>query len=161
MSQVLEDMQIIDLDINLEDIKYLSKTQFQKMVRMHIKCFTLNTLLEDTKEGKGQKLKYEQNYFLSPDLTIEEKQWIFKCRSNEIDIKANKKWKHTDISCISCKNPIPEDENHLIECLTLLGKNENISYIPNFIDMFEDDLEEQIYIARLLKENFETRKNYL
>ena len=38
---------------------------------------------------------------------------------------------------------------------TLLGSNDKITYIPSYIELLEGDLEEQIYVARFLKDNID------
>ena len=40
----------------------------------------------------------------------------------------------------------------------LIGKNEILSYIPNYNDIFGTDLGEKVYIARLMKENLRRKK---
>ena len=45
------------------------------------------------------------------------------------------------------------DQKHLLNCQYLLGKNQILSYIPEYKDIFNGSLEEQIYTSRILKEN--------
>ena len=40
-----------------------------------------------------------------------------------------------------------------LECKYISGKNEMLSNMPTYEDLFLGELEEQIYISRLLKEN--------
>ena len=41
----------------------------------------------------------------------------------------------------------------------LIGKNKLVSYIPNYIDIFNDnDIKEQGYIANLMMENLKNKK---
>ena len=53
-----------------------------------------------------------------------------------------------------------ENQKHLLECRALLGKNKNLTYIPDYKDLYENNVEEQIYMGRLMKENHETRKQF-
>ena len=63
--------------------------------------------------------------------------------------------------CGSC-NLSECSQKHLLECSTLIGKNEIVSYIPNYIDIFNDnDIKEQVYIENLkrkkaMKESIES-----
>ena len=82
---------------------------------------------------------------------------MFQCRVADINVQGNHRWKHTNISCFSCKKNIVETQSHLLYCEYLLGKNEQLSYIPDYEELYTGDLEEQIYLARILKENFEKR----
>ena len=115
--------------------------------------------------AKGKMICYDsfkmQNYLLPSDrISILEQKWIFKCRTNDINIKGNNRWKYQDISCVSCGLQ-PETQKHLIECVILLGKNEKVTYIPKYEDIFTEDADEQSYIARIIKENFHIRERYL
>ena len=63
--------------------------------------------------------------------------------------------------CHPCKEKCPDtilDQRHLLECKYLIGKNEIISYIPTYEDLFRGDIEDQIYISRILKENLSILK---
>ena len=98
--------------------------------------------------------------YLGPDnedMTIEEKKWMFRCRVKDIDVKGNHRWKHQNISCFSCKKNIVKTQSHLSLCEYLIGKNENLTYIPEYDELYSGELEGQIYLARIFKENFEKR----
>ena len=117
--------------------------------------------------ARGRFLKYEdlemQEYLMETDIDIslDEKKWIFKCRTNDVDLKANFQWKHENIWCHCCDEDTPETNEHLLHCKVLLGANEVLSYIPKYNELFSEDLDEVIYISRILKENFIRRKKYL
>ena len=91
------------------------------------------------------------------DLSIEEQKWIFKCRVEDIQIKGNHRWKFQDISCFSCKQNTEKTQEHLLHCSYLSGMNENVMYIPEYSELFKGSLEEQIYVASLLQENYNNR----
>ena len=91
------------------------------------------------------------------DLSIEEQKWIFKCRVEDIQIKGNQRWKYENISCPSCMKNIDETQSHILNCEFLQGKNENLSYIPNYSELYNGELREQVYVSRLLKENYDRR----
>ena len=38
------------------------------------------------------------------NLTIAERQFIFQCRTNYINVKANQKWKYSETHCTVCGN---------------------------------------------------------
>ena len=42
---------------------------------------------------------------------------------------------------------------HSLQCQSLLGGNELVTYIPDYRDLFRKDEQEQVYIARLIKDN--------
>ena len=94
---------------------------------------------------------------IEEDCTLDEQKWLFQCRVKDIDIKGNHQWKHNNVYCSSCKKDIIENQRHILYCDSLLGKNQNLSYIPEYEDLYTGDITEQIYISRLLKENFNNR----
>ena len=94
-------------------------------------------------------------------MSCEEKKWLFKCRTDDIDLKANFKWKYEQSSCVSCKENVAETNEHLLFCEKLTEKNELVTYIPEYKDLFEHNIDEQFYISRLLRENMRLRKVFL
>ena len=114
--------------------------------------------------AKGKNIKYSDFKladYLDPDnedLSMEEKKWMFRCRVEDIEIKGNHRWKYPNIFCFSCKKNIAETQKHLLTCEYLLGKNEKLTYIPDYDKLYNGNLEEQIYLIRILKENFKLRQ---
>ena len=84
---------------------------------------------------------------------------MFKCRVEDINIRGNQRWKYENIYCISCKENIEETQEHILYCQFLLGQNENVTYIPNYNELYNGNLQEQFYVARLLKENMSKRNS--
>ena len=85
------------------------------------------------------------------ELSTKERQFIFQCRSNDIDTRGNKKWKYEESHCISCNDKSqPETTYHIIECRTLINKNNKYTYIPAFSELYFGDSDEQIYVSRLV-----------
>ena len=99
------------------------------------------------------------NYLLptEEDITIEERKNLFKCRVDDINVKGNQRWQHSDISCLSCKKKEDETQCHLLLCKDLIGKNSFLTYIPDYKELYYGDINEQIYVYRLLKENLRLR----
>ena len=91
------------------------------------------------------------------DMTIDEQKWLIKCRTEDVDAKANHRWKYNDVFCSACMKNEIETQGHILFCDYLLGKNENVSYIPDYEELYHGELKEQIYVSRLLKENFDNR----
>ena len=42
---------------------------------------------------------------------------------------------------------------HTLEYKSIIGRNEILSYIPNYLDLFGIDEDEQVYLARIIREN--------
>ena len=59
---------------------------------------------------------------------------------------------YEDSICEGCRK---EESNtrHILECEKLFGQNELVTYIPLYEDLFGNQEEEQVYIARIIEEN--------
>ena len=75
-------------------------------------------------------------------MSIEDKKWLFKCRVEDLDIRGNQRWKYSDINYQSCKTNVEETQEHILICPSLLGKNEKLTYIPNYYDLYNGNIEE-------------------
>ena len=42
---------------------------------------------------------------------------------------------------------------HLLECKFLLGKSEIVTDIPEYDDVYSENIEDMVYIGRILKDN--------
>ena len=86
--------------------------------------------------------------------------FIAQIQSQMIDgVKANFSRKYEgNLMCDSCKQS-ECNQQHLLECPVLIGKNENLTYIPNYSDVFGNDISEIIYIAQLMRENLKMKKD--
>ena len=108
--------------------------------------------------SKGKDLKYSDlslaSYLCASEIemSIYEKKWLYKCRIEDIDIEANRRWNNGDMICVNCENT-EMNQRHLLECKYLSGKSEIISYIPEYNDLFKEDIEHQLYTSRILKDN--------
>ena len=70
------------------------------------------------------------------DMTIEENKWAFKCRIEDIDVKANKRWQNEDLTCLSCNTNKIETQHHIYYA-NLLESSEILTYLPNYNDFLE------------------------
>ena len=86
------------------------------------------------------------------EMSIDEKKWLYKCRIEDIDLEANRKWNNGNIQCKYCPDT-EMNQRHLLDCQYLLEKSEIISYIPDYNELFKEDIQEQLYISRILKDN--------
>ena len=57
---------------------------------------------------------------------------------------------YVSTDCEGCKNE-PLTTKHALECSSLIGSNELLTYIPNYKDLYREAEEEQVYIARLIR----------
>ena len=97
--------------------------------------------------------------YLCPDteISIEEKKWMFRCRVDDIDVRGNRKWKYSNISCLSCTGNIEESQDHILLCEGLIRNSDKITYIPDYMELFTGNIEEQCDVAEILRDNFRRR----
>ena len=73
-------------------------------------------------------------------------------------VKGNHRWKHNDIMmCFSSQKSLIKTQVHLLYCEPLLGQNENITYIPEYKQLYTGYIKDKFYVSSLLKENFDRR----
>ena len=159
VSTVLEDIEELDIQLELGSIKDMKKIKFKSIVKEKVKFGAFTYLMEkkaarQSDNARGKLLEYsvlEKSEYLTPiehDFSIEEKKWILKSRIEDIYIP--RKWNNENTICGNCPN-IEFNQKHLFECQFLLGKNEIVTYIPKYEDIFIWDIEDQIYASRILK----------
>ena len=103
--------------------------------------------------------------YLKPNgenLSVQERQFLFQCRVNDIDARANRTWKYRETFCVACKDKsIEETGIHILQCNELVSRNDEISYIPEYNDLYSSDIQEQIYTSRMMYRNMQIRSEYL
>ena len=103
-----------------------------------------------------------QNYFTSEnELSIDDKKFLYKCRKSDLDIRGNRKWKYKNITCISCEENIIENTRHLFECEKLICGKKILKKSLKYDDIFGENIEKQYMVLKILKENYEKRKQFL
>ena len=163
VSSVLEDMKELEIELEIEDIQLMPKVKFKEYVNEKVSKSAFKYIMKrkasrNSDKSKGKCLEYtclEMSEYLTSmniELSIDELKWILKCRIEDIDLNSNRKWNNEDNMCKKCPNTVM-DQRHLLKCKHIIGKNEILSYIPIYENLFKGDIEDQIYISRLLKEN--------
>ena len=114
-----------------------------------------------SRNGKGMEMDHAslemQNYLKSEDIDItnNERKLIFQFRTSmNFNIKSHFRHMHSDNICDGCRQ-YESTTRHTLECQSLLGRNELVTYIPDYEDLFGDDEVEQAYIARLIRSNLD------
>ena len=108
------------------------------------------------REEKEKYIFYEkfamQHYFKTDNIDIsnDERKIIFQLRTRmHYNIKTKFQNMHEDTMCEGCEQE-ESTTKHTLECQSLLGRNEIVTYIPTYEDLFYEDEEEQVYIARII-----------
>ena len=164
ISTVIKDIEELDLKLTIDDIQIMPKSTFKRLVNLKTKENALNYLNElksaHTKVMDIVHNELEMQTYLSPnicEMTVDDAKYIFLLRSRMVDVKANYKGKYFDYLCTECGKE-EETQQHVLECSKLIGKNEMLTYIPNYYDIFSEEVEEQLYVARILRENMRIKK---
>ena len=158
-----------DLNINLDDeqIKQMSKYKFRKLMQASIreKAFEHLMNLKET-HSKAEDLSYKkletQSYLKSDnDLKNEEKEVLFKFRTRMADLKMNFKNMHIDHTCPLCKEH-DDSQKHILECETILNKSEDLANNSRveYEDIFEGK-SKQIEAIKLISKAFKVREKLL
>ena len=164
VTSVMEEMDELELGLQLDDIKSMTKNSFRKIVKEKVQQKALEYLLNKkeshiSENAKGKLLKYEklkiQEYLNSSNLNISvnEKKWLFKCRVEDIDLPSNSRWRNEDTFCKNCLT-IEMNQSNLLSCQYLLEKNKITEEIPLYEDIFQEDISKQMTVCRILKKNF-------
>ena len=62
----------------------------------------------------------QNEYFLS----VRGRQFLFQCRVNDIDVRANRSWKYKETHCLAFKDESTEDTGrHILECKVSCSEN--------------------------------------
>ena len=167
VSLVKKDKENLEINMNDDDIKLLTKSQFKKLIKNKLEIFARKEF-EELKKNKHSKSKFlnmfsskPQSYLLSRKLNLLEIQTLFKLRTRMADVKNNFKNQNSEnIWCITCKL-FAETQEHLLQCNVI--KNMFIDH-SNFnscrYSFIYGTLEEQELAAKVFTLIFEKRKDF-
>ena len=103
-----------------------------------------------SEQSKVNWLIYDElkmaDYLLPSNLEIgvDLAKFIAKLQTRMVkEVKHNFKNMHQNLICDSCNNGECKQE-HLLMCKELMGKNEILTYIPDYKDIWNGDLEEKM-----------------
>ena len=156
-SSCLRDLQELQINLSFEQIKKLSKKQFNIMVKEAIKERALEYLLSKRKI-KGQEIEYQElkmaEYLLPgyEEISIKEQQSIFSIRNRMVQIYENFPSMNKKEFC-QCKKE--ETMKHIYDYENF-HENKDIEK-PNFEQIFRENVREQIIISRIFEQNLEQR----
>jgi hypothetical protein len=158
---IKNDLKTLEIDLSLQDIELMPKSKYRQLIQRKIKYHAFQFLVDkkDRRNGKGREIHYQelemQNYLKSDNMDINnnERKLIFQLRTRmSFKIKSHFRNMCEDSICDGCRK---EESNtrHILECEKLFGQNELVTYIPLYEDLFGNQEEEQVYIARIIEEN--------
>ena len=165
---VNNDLKELEINMNFEDIRSMSKAKWKILVRKQTKKACFKSLMRDkAKLSKGKEILYTnletQSYFKPGNtLSTTTKRRIFKARSRDMMLKCNFPNAFGDLQCVTgCDKNSRDDQPHLFHCY-LLSDNavsaENIMYD----DLFQqNNVVKQEQVVNILFKHFDKRKQFL
>ena len=97
-----------------------------------------------------------QAYLEANQHSIQERKFLFALRSRMVDVRVNYRDKYFVTICPCCK--MEEDsQEHLLSCHMLVDAGTIVRQSPDYQDLFSNNLERQLNITRILKNNFQRR----
>ena len=125
---IRKDMVELEIQLNSNEIEEMNIEKFKNMCKEKVvkKAYQF---LESKKlsHEKVRHIKYKNldmaEYLKANEsnFSVKERQFLFKCRVNDIDAKANRSWKYPDTYCIACNDQTTiETGRHILECEVLI-----------------------------------------
>ena len=153
----------LNINLTFSEIENMSKWRFTKLVKEKTSLAAFNYLIaEKNKQTKIADIQYSslemQEYMMDGDMVIDVTKFIFKARSKTLDIKAQRKWKYEDNTCIGCKTR-EETGQEILSCW-YFGKEE--SEKPLHYDMFYGgSVRNMKLVARIMMKKLKIRKSII
>ena len=161
VSTVNKDLEYLGIKLSFSEIEVMGKSTYKKLIKKKIREQAFLYLIEkvNNRDGKGKEIIYSKLY-MQEYLTEEweninncERKLIFQLRTKmHFKVKSHFRNMHIDTVCDGCRI-FQSTTKHTLECKSLIGQNELVTYIPTYEDIYENDVEEQIYIARIFRDN--------
>ena len=164
ITQVLKDLEDLRINLSLDDIKELKKSELKNIVNKAVmdKAYEDLTKLKES-HSKVMKVKHfkleMQKYLKSNPIKIsqEEAQMIFKLRSRVTDVKINQRGKYEEYECALCKKE-DESQKHIMECEELDKFKKKNTKPPEYEKLFDGSVKELQELSQHFIENMKTKE---
>jgi prenyltransferase beta subunit len=114
------DKDVLGIEIDDEEMRYLSKNKFEKYIENKIEKYALLQL--NVLKAKHQKSQYlDSNSFKTAQYLIDDRfrkseaNLLFKLRSKTLNLRMNYENQHSNTLCQIC-GLFPESQAHLLQC---------------------------------------------
>ena len=163
---VQENLEFLEIMLTSDQIKMCSKQQFKTLVNSSIEEKCLNYLnKEKEKLSKVGHVSHSelklQNYLQPNKCNNNIAKFTFLLRSRMLEVGSNFKNKFENNFCPICEDKTTKDsQQHMMIC-PLLMKNQISKNILRYDSLFEDCVEKQLEVAKLIETNYRKRKEIL
>ena len=159
-TQVQKDLEDLDVTMSLEEMKEKSEYSFKRLVKIKMKEYTLDYLMEiKEKHTKMDNLFYTeiklQNYLNNDKISVKEAKNLYRFRTRVAKFNENFKNSYNGIACPLCL-VMPDTQAHCVQCPELRNK---VNIIGNYSDIFSDNIPQNI--SKTLLEITECREKLL
>ena len=140
-TQVRSDLEDLNFNVDLTDLKSKSKTTFKKIVKLKIKEFSLdylNNLKE--KHSKMENLTYSklklQNYLKQKEIPVQSAKNLFRWRTRVANFKNNYKSSYLSLACPLCFVHT-DTQQHSLQCTSI---SNTITVRGDYEDIFMEEI---------------------
>ena len=144
------------------EIERMPELSFKSLVEKKEKECTLK-YLNTVKQGHPKVLHInhtvlEMADYLKPNGIINsEARFLFMVRSRMLEVRKNFEGKHTNTLCPLCEVE-PDTQQHFLVCEELVVSGAIVDCLPDYQNLFGNELKEKICIARIMQDKFNLRK---
>ena len=163
MTQAKADINKLNMDLNFNEIRDLSKDAFKDLVKKRVRATAFEELKETQKtHSKSKKIEYNemkmQEYLTANSgMTKQEKAFAFSARAQMLDVKHNFKVGKPNLNCSLGCNNAEEDQDHILRCPVLREKDEK--EMINYTNIYTQDHIKVTQITQILMRKFELFTN--
>ena len=159
-TQVQNDLQDLKIDLSLEDMKKKSEYSFKRLVKIKMKEFCLDYLLnKKERHSKMDNLHYVelklQNYLTDDDISVKEAKNLFRYRTRVAKFKENFRNSYESIVCPLCQVQ-PDTQAHSVQCPVMKTK---VNVVGTYSDIFAEVIPQDI--SKTLMEISDIRESLL
>ena len=163
---VKDNLKTLEISMSENNIRNQSVYSFKKIVNTAIRNEALNYLVKlKNTHSKVLHIEYRtlemQDYLVPSNISTEVAKFTFLCRSRMLPVGANfKKGGNKNPTCPVCKSTEYDSQPHLMLC-TRLSVNTLADQIPQYDNLFGENLDQKLAVVHLLKRNLEERNRIL
>ena len=139
--EVKENLEELDINLTLDEIKLKSKFSFNRLVKIKTKEYTLNYLLDLKEEhSKMDNLQYFelklQKYLKDGDFNVQEAKNLYRFRTHCAKFKENMKTSYTATPCPFCLVQ-PDNQAHSVQCPEV---QQRVKIEGNYSEIFKENI---------------------
>ena len=162
---VVNDLEKLDRKLDVSDVENLPVATYQRLVKesalnQALKYLNGLKVKENQQASKTSRIQHRKigmaSYLKPNQISIQEAKFMFTLRSRMLDIKCNYRGKYSDVICPSCKQE-DDTQQHLLVCSSLNIDVVVAGSLPDYNDLFSENLSKQVQLSSILKACYDER----